>query len=165
MKIKAYVLTGLVALLGLSAGTEKASFTEGFRPGYLAPGIEYGESNRKVHFANRTGHYTLLNFWAAYDAVSRIRNMKLWFKMRELDSTRVTLYSISMDENFSVFEETLKTDKLETTNQWFVGQEKKSSLYKKYGLKNGFKNFLIDENGVIVETNITAEKLSELINK
>ncbi|MDR3268690.1 MAG: thioredoxin family protein [Tannerella sp.] len=163
MQIKTCVLFGLTAvLLFLSAGSEKASFTEGFRPGNRASRIEYGESNLSVDFSNRTGHYTLLNFWAAYDAVSRVHNMQLWRKISALDSTRITLFSISMDENFSVYAETLKADKLDTTNQFYAGRENKSSLYKKYGLKDGFKNFLIDDKGVIVAANVTAEELSNV---
>jgi hypothetical protein len=165
MKIKTCVFFGLATFVFLSSGTEKASLREGFQSGDLAPGIAFEEGDRMIDFSNRTGHYTLVNFWAAYDAVSRIHNMQLWHKMKELDSTRVTLFSISMDEKVSVYAETLKADKLETTNQLYAGQKQRSSLYKKYGLKDGFKNFLIDDKGVIVATNLSAEQLSGWVNR
>ncbi|MDR0845659.1 MAG: thioredoxin family protein [Tannerella sp.] len=160
MKSKTCLLTGVAIWLSLSAGTEKSNLTEGFRPGDLAPDITPENSRRAVDFTRRTGQYTLVNFWAAYDAVSRVRNMQFAQKTSGLDSTRITLFSVSMDEKESVFTETLKTDRLDATNQWYAGAQR-SSLYKKYGLKNGLKNFLIDDSGVIVATNITVEQLSQ----
>ena len=166
MKIRAFVLSGLAIALFLSAGTEKAGLTEGNRVGDLAPRIEFlGSSSEGIDFSNRFGHYTLVNFWAAYDADSRIRNMQLWSKINKLDSTRVDVYSISMDENASVFAETLKFDRLESTNQLHEGRGRSSSLYKRYGLKKGFRNFLVDDQGVIVAEDVSLEQLSKILNK
>ena len=163
MKFKACVLSGLVVLLFLSAGTEKVSLTEGYRPGDLAPGIKSAEDGHLIEFSN-SDCYTLVNFWAAYDATSRVRNMQLWNKMNELDSTLITFYSVSMDESQSVFEETLKVDKLATGNQLCDKKGRKSPVYKKYGLKNGFRNFLIDKKGVIIAIDITPDELVEKVN-
>lgn len=163
MKFKACVLSGLVVLLFLSAGTEKVSLTEGYRLGDLAPGIESAEDGRLIEFSN-SNSYTLVNFWATYDATSRVRNMQLWNKMNELDSALISFYSVSMDENQSVFEETLKADKLTARNQLYDKQGKASPVYKKYGLKDGFRNFLIDQKGVIIAIDITPDELLEKVN-
>ena len=71
MKVRAYVLIASVALLGMSAGSKKAKLTEGVNPGDLAPRIEFLGNDAKASFHNQLGRYTLLNFWAAYDAESR----------------------------------------------------------------------------------------------
>lgn len=163
MKLTTCVLSCLVALLFLSARTEKAAPTEGYRLGDLAPGIEYAENDEMIDFSN-SECYTLVNFWAAYDATSRVRNMQLWNKVNELDSTQLMFYSISMDENQSVFTETLKTDKLGTTNQLCYKEGKNSPVYKKYGLKNGFCNFLINKEGIIVAKDVTPDELLQKIN-
>jgi hypothetical protein len=39
-----------------------------------------------------------------------------------------------------------------------------SDLYQTYRLKRGFKNFLLDENGVIVAKDITVSELSSYLN-
>jgi hypothetical protein len=162
MEKKSCILIGLAAtlLVNLSLGTENASITEGHRPGDAAPGITSGNGQREVDFASHAGRYTLVNFWAAYDAASRIRNIRLCRRADSLDSTRIVLLSISMDENASVFAETLKTDGLKADRQWFAGPQR-DLLRKKYGLKNNrFGNFLIDDRGIIVATDLTPEQLS-----
>jgi len=164
MEFKTYILSGLVGFLFLSAGTEKSSLTEGYRLGDLAPRIEPEESDEIIDFSN-SKCYTLVNFWAAYDATSRIRNVQLWNQMSKLDSTQINLYSVSMDANESVFEETLKMDKLGKKNQFFDKKGKNSPVYKKYGLKNGFRNFLIDEGGVIIAIDVSPDELSRIVNK
>lgn len=163
MKLKACALSGLVVFLFLSAGTEKTSLTEGYRLGDKAPGIEPAGNSEMIDFSNSTS-YSLVNFWAAYDATSRVRNLQLWNKVNALDSTLINFYSVSMDEYQSVFEETLKTDKLDAKNHFLEKNGKKSPVYKNYGLKNGFRSFLIDQHGVIVAINITPEELSEKVS-
>lgn len=165
MNIRACVLFVSVVVLFLSAGTKKAGLTEGYRVGDLAPRIEYLENNSDIDFRNGSERYTLVNFWAAYDAESRLRNMQLWNKIKKMDSTKIAMYSVSLDENFSVYAETLKADRLESTNQLYDGRGKASSLYKKYGLKKGLRNFLVDDRGVIVGVNLSPEKLFRIINK
>ena len=39
-----------------------------------------------------------------------------------------------------------------------------SDLYQTYRLKRGFKNFLLDENGVIVAKDVTVSELSSYLN-
>ena len=138
MKIKASILSGVVATLFLSVGTERAGITEGFQIGDYAPEIilpEFG--GRAIDFREHAGQYTLVNFWAAYDAESRVRNIQLRNSVKELDSSLLAVHSISMDERKSVFEGTLKADGLEKTNQWNDRRGKSSALYKMYGLEKG----------------------------
>ena len=143
MKVRAYVLIASVALLGMSAGSKKAKLTEGVNPGDLAPRIEFLGNDAKASFHNQLGRYTLLNFWAAYDAESRARNVQL--------------------ANEVIFTETVKIDKLDLSTQFHEGLGKESELYKKYDLRKGFKNFLINDEGVIIAANVTPEKLTEIL--
>ncbi len=164
MKIKAFVLSVVAVVFFLSAGTDKASLTEGYRPGELAPRIETLGTPGDMVFSNDSGRYTLLHFWAAYDAHSRMQNVQLWNKLNQGDLL-ISMISVSMDEPKSVFVETVKTDKLEQTKQLHEWRGERSEVYKKYGLKNGLRNFLIDDKGVIVATNVTSGDLSKIINK
>ena len=163
MKVRAYVLIASVALLGMSAGSKKAKLTEGVNPGDLALRIEFLGNDAKASFHNQLGRYTLLNFWAAYDAESRARNVQLANEVNKFGPDKIAMCSISMDEKESIFTETVKIDKLDLSTQFHEGLGKESELYKKYDLRKGFKNFLINDEGVIIAANVTPEKLTEIL--
>ncbi|RHJ91412.1 thioredoxin family protein [Parabacteroides bouchesdurhonensis] len=165
MKIRTYVLIASVAFLGISAGSKQAKLTEGVNPGDLAPRIESLGNESNFNFQNHSGRYTLLNFWAAYDAESRVRNVLLSNEINKLGSDKIAMYSVSLDEKSSVFMETVKADKLDLSTQFHDELGKASEVYRKYNLKKGFKNFLIDDKGVIIAANVTPEKLTEVLKK
>lgn len=164
MKLKAYFLVASVVFLGIAAETKDAKLVEGVNPGDFAPRIKLEENDSFIHFQNQNGRYTLINFWAAYDAESRARNVKLWNEVNKLNASKakVAMYSISLDEKTSVFEETVKMDKLDGTAQLHEKLGNRSDVFKKYKLDKGMRNFLIDDKGVIVASNVTPEKLAEL---
>ncbi|MDR1724036.1 MAG: thioredoxin family protein [Tannerella sp.] len=165
MKIMAYALTVAVVMVFLSSGTGGASLREGNHPGDIAPRIELAKNDAGLSFPYGSGRYTLVLFWASYDAKSRMKNVRLWHRLKKGDLPEVEMVSVSMDKYKSVFEETIKADGLTATNQLYDGRGELSTSYRKYGLKKGFKNFLIDEKGVIVATDVTPEKIGEIINK
>ena len=165
MKVRAYVLIASVAILGMSAGSKDAKLTEGVNPGDLAPRIEFLGNSGNANFHNQSGRYTLLNFWAAYDAESRVRNVQLTNEVNKLGLDKISMCSISMDEKESIFTETVKIDKLDFTTQFHDRLGKKSEVYKKYHLQKGFKNFLIDDKGVIIAANVTPDRLTEVLEK
>ena len=105
MKVRAYVLFVAVALLAVSAGTKNAKPTVGINPGDFAPRIESLGTESNFSFQNHSGRYTLLNFWATYDAESRARNVQLWNEVNKLSSDKIAMYSISLDEKESIFTE------------------------------------------------------------
>ena len=165
MKIRTYVLSVFALTFFLYAGTDKAGLTEGYNQGDIAPGIESLKTDVDITFSNGSGSYTLLHFWAAYDAGSRMLNVQLWNRLNKSDLSQIKMISVSLDKPESIFAETVKADGLEATNQIHETLGKRSEVYKKYGLKKGLKNFLIDNKGVIVATNVTPENLSEIINR
>ncbi|MDR1981042.1 MAG: thioredoxin family protein [Tannerellaceae bacterium] len=158
MKVKAYVLLVTVLSLTISAATRDAGIAEGFSPGDLAPEIASLGKKNGIHFQNQSGSYTLLSFWAAYDAGSRANNVRLSKEVNKLSAGKIVMYSISLDEKRSVFAETVNIDRLETT-QLHEEQGKKSALYRQYNLKRGLRSFLIDDQGVIIATHVTPETL------
>ena len=165
MKVRAYVLLVAVALFAVSAGTKNAKPTVGLNPGDFAPRIESLGNETSFSFQNHSGRYTLLNFWAAYDAESRARNVQLWNEVNKLSSDKIAMYSVSLDEKESIFTETVKADKLNGTKQFREELGKKSELYGKFNLQKGLKNFLIDDKGVIIAANVTPDKLADILNR
>ncbi|MDR1556607.1 MAG: thioredoxin family protein [Tannerellaceae bacterium] len=161
MKVKTYVLAGTVVLLYISAASKDVK-SEGVFPGDLAPGIESLRNGRDFSFRNHSNRYTLLNFWATYDAESRARNIRLSNEVSKMSSDKIALCSVSMDESPFVFSETIRIDKLDEATQFHEAEGKNSKLYHRYNLKKGFSNFLINEKGVIVAKNITPDELAKV---
>ncbi|MDR1257734.1 MAG: thioredoxin family protein [Tannerellaceae bacterium] len=163
MKVKAYVLAGAVVLLYISAASKDVRY-RGITPGDLAPGIKYSGNGKDFVIPDHSNRYTLLNFWASYDANSRARNVRLANEVNKLDEDKIALCSVSFDESPSVFSGTVRIDKLNQATQFNEPGGKNSGLYRRYGLKKGFTNFLIDENGIIVAKDIDPKELAGLID-
>ncbi|MDR1936893.1 MAG: thioredoxin family protein [Tannerellaceae bacterium] len=161
MKGKTYVLVGATVLLYMSAASKDVS-SEGLSPGDLAPRIESLGNESMFNFRSHQNRYTLLNFWATYDAESRARNIRLSNEVRKSSSGKFALCSISLDESQSVFAETIRMDRLDQTTQYHEAEGKNSKLYRTYNLKKGFSNFLINEKGIIVAKNISPEELAKV---
>lgn len=111
------------------------------------------------------GNCVLVNFWASYDAPSRIRNIELSRALAKSDAqNQVEYVSVSFDEYESIFRETVRKDGIVGTNMVDTAGEK-SKLFWKYELKGGLTNYLLDENGMIIAKNISVAELSSYLNK
>lgn len=164
MKVEAYVLVGITALLSLSAVPKDVGPGEGFSPGDVAPGIKSLGNESDFNFSNHSGRYTLLNFWAAYDGESRARNIRFSNEISKLGSGKIALRSVSFDENKSIFSGTIRIDRLDGSTQFYAGRSGKSDLYGKYNLKKGFRNYLINDKGIIVAVNVNPDELVKMLN-
>ena len=128
--------------------------TEGLTIGDKAPTFTICGEKQLIDLKDLRGKYVLLSFWASYDAPSRVQNATLNHAIEQADN--VEMVSVSFDEFKSIFNETIKKDRISTSNS--------SDLFKTYRLNKGFKNFLLDENGVIVAKDITPSQLSSYLN-
>ena len=76
----------------------------------------------------------------------------------------VEMVSVSFDDYKSIFNETIKKDRITTSNCFVELSGNRSDIYKTYRLHKGFKNYLLDENGVIIAKDIEASELLSYIN-
>ncbi|MDR0413729.1 MAG: thioredoxin family protein [Dysgonamonadaceae bacterium] len=143
-----------IMLLCVGAGTTENKLTEGIQPGDLAP--EIGLQGVEL----QGNGYVLVQFWAAYDPQSRLENVIMHNVIAQSKMKNLRLISISLDENPSVFQGVIKADRLDKATQFNIADRTKSGLLGQHCLKNGFGNWLIGPNGVIVETNIRPDELS-----
>jgi peroxiredoxin len=168
MKYAKYFLIVGIALISLSSNTTRTSSlsSEGIYPGNLFPDIKNLEnvSGTKMDLSDLKGQKVLVNFWAAYDAPSHKDNV-LFANVIESKRYPVKMVSVSFDKNESVFEKTLAMDHVDTQYQFIAKSDVYSDLYNRYQLRQGFKNYLIDENGVIVAMNLSPNDLDQLLNK
>ena len=161
-----YVKWLFVVLLfsSLTSFVEKDKPTIGLSVGDLAPDISIRTNldGQQVNLRQLKGGYVLLNFWASYDAQSRMQNISLSNALR-VSGKDVKLVSISFDEYQSVFDETIRKDRISSPTCFVETDGEASSLFKTYRLNRGFKNYLLDSNGIIVAKDIPASELSSYL--
>lgn len=136
--------------------------TEGLTIGDKAPEFKICGEKQLVDLKDLRGKYVLLSFWASYDADSRMKNVTLSRAADKADN--VEMVSVSFDDYKSVFNETIKKDRITTPNCFVELSGNRSDIYKTYRLYKGFKNYLLDENGVIIAKDITASELPSYLN-
>ena len=151
----------LVIMSHTSSSTSKVS--EGISSGNLIPATTFADSlGHKFNLSNLAGKKVLLSFWATYDAHSHLE-MKRMVNAIEKQGYDIQVVAVSFDKSESVFEKTLELEGLENTLQFNAKGGKQSDVYKKYRLNDGFKSFLIDENGLIQKVNPSIQDLDKFI--
>lgn len=149
----------LVCFLIMGARTKEVKLTEGIQPGNLAPGINRQDIDLKGN------KFVLLQFWAAYNARSRMLNVQIHNVISQSGTEDIRLVSVSFDENEAVFKGVVKADRLNPATQFNDPQGKNSEIFKAYHLESGFGNCLIDSEGVIIAKNVSPKEISGYIGQ
>ena len=136
--------------------------TEGLTIGDKAPEFKICGEKQLVNLKDLRGKYVLLSFWASYDADSRMNNATLNHAISKADN--VEMVSVSFDSYKSIFNETIKKDRITTSHCFVETEGKDSEIYQTYRLNKGFKNYLLNEEGVIIAKNIDASQLAFYLN-
>ena len=155
-----FVVLITISFLSLSF-VGKDTPTEGLNIGDRAPEFKICGEKQLMNLKDLHGKYVLLSFWASYDAPSRTQNATLNYTVSQADN--VEMVSVSFDEYKSIFNETIKKDRITTSNCFVELNGNDSEVFKTYRLHKGFKNFLLDENGVIIAKNIQASQLTSYL--
>lgn len=153
------LITSLTSFVG------KDKPTGGLNIGDVAPAIKFRTTlnNQLLNLKDLKKKYVLVNFWATYDAKSRMTNVSLNNAIRKTFN-KVNFVSISFDEYQSIFKETVRKDRIVAPICYAETKGESSRLYKEYSLDRGFGNYLLDENGVIIAKDISASQLPSFIN-
>lgn len=163
MKYLSFCLISLITfvLSGGSVKTELPSF--GYHPGEKIPDIILTDSKgNSCNLHDFKGKKVVVNFWATYHARSRANNVQLYNYLQKNESD-VEFVSVAFDENRNVVERTLMLDKLESISQFYEMRGTGSEKYRGLRLDQGFRSYLLDENGVIIAMNITPENLKTIL--
>lgn len=167
MKYFMYFLLVAGVFIGLVSTTSKTTKpTEGIYPGDLFPEIENlkDEAGTTINFTDLKGQKVLVNFWASYDADSRMKNV-LMSNIIEQNDYPVKMISVSFDKNEKVFEKTIVADNMNQSWQCWADNDLQERLTKLYRLEKGFKSYLIDEDGKIVAMNLAGNDLNQYLEK
>ncbi len=167
--MKSYAKWILIAffMCALVSFVDKDKPTKGLNVGDSAPNFEIkilSEQDSTIDLTELKGRYVLLSFWASYDAQSRMQNVSLSNALR-LEDSKIKMVSVSFDQYKSIFDETIKKDQIVTPSCFVETKGEKSKLYDRYSLKSGFSNYLLDENGIIIAKNISADELSAYLQE
>lgn len=135
--------------------------TKGLTIGDKAPTFTICGEKQLIDLSELRGQYVLISFWASYDAPSRMKNATLNHAIQQND--KVNMVSVSFDEYKSIFEESIRKDCISTTHCFVETNGDQSDLFKTYRLQKGFKNYLLDPNGVIIAKDIQASELASYI--
>ncbi|WP_436414856.1 TlpA family protein disulfide reductase [Petrimonas sp.] len=163
MKYVNFCLAAITSLLLMSSSIKTEKTSTGYYPGERIPNIVLsGLEGQHLDLSEHKGKKVVLSFWAAYDAQSRASNVQLYNYLKE-NKADVTFLSVSFDENRNVFKRTALLDKIDLKSQFCDETGTDSNIYKEFQLRKGFKNYLIDENGVILAIDLSIEKLKNLI--
>ena len=156
MKYLKSMLLFVLVFFSMAYTTRDADAPEKIILGSIAPEIHLQHLSFK-------GKYSLVQFWAAYDAHSRMNNLLLSNKIAKMQREDVQMISISFDENRSVFEETIKTDQLDPSSQFNIPASKHADILRNYHLGKGFRNLLISPDGIIIAVNVSPEDLMRIL--
>ncbi len=164
--LKYFLGVGIILISLLSNTSRTSSLSEGIYPGNLLPDLKNleNESGTKINLSDLRGQKVLINFWAAYDARSHKDNVLLSHVI-EKENYPVKMLSVSFDKNESVYERTLAIDQIDVDYQFMAKRDVQPDLFKRYQLERGFKNYLLNENGVIVAMNLSPDDLDRLLNE
>lgn len=157
----------VLLICSLTSFVEKDQHAGGLQVGSKAPDIhlqpmDAGQSMQTL--SGKRGHKVLLSFWASYDAQSRLNNANLSYALNQVAPESVELVSLSLDTYLSICEETVRMDQIEYRHSYMELGGGESRVYKNYKLEDGFSNYLLDENGVIIAKNISVQDIPTYLN-
>lgn len=139
----------------------------GIKVGQKAPIFQVGDTiDGHFDLKAEKGKFVILNFWAGYDAQSRVSNVKIQSAIDKLEAhDNIRFVSVSFDMNENVYRESVRLDGLNESTHYYDKNGEKSQIFRDFRLQKGFGNYLINPKGVIIAKNFSPEKLTQLIRQ
>ena len=134
----------------------------GLKQGRIAPEVTLAETTLYAVDEAYEG-YTLLHFWASYDAPSRIANIRYSNAIEQQGDNKVRYIAVSYERNEALYGEIVKRDNLLPDTQYYDAAGEGSQLYSRYRLNKGFATYLIDADGKIVAHNPSTQTIEKIL--
>lgn len=136
----------------------------GLKIGNQAPEVVLSDTTLYEADVDAQG-YTLLHFWASYDAPSRIANIRYNDVIESLSSNNVRYVAVSLERNKELFQEIVRRDNVALSSQYYNEAGEKSDVFTRYRLSKGFATYLIDASGKIVAHNPDNDTLAKILGE
>lgn len=159
------VAVGAMALVATSAIVPSEDLYQAKAIGEQLPAVKITNerTTRDVQVAG--SEYTLVHFWAAYDAESRAENVAYSKYMATVAPTSGLSYqAVSLDVDADVYRQTLAFDGVEESKaQTLVEADKREQVIELCGQSQAFHSYLVDKAGKIVAVNPTTSELDKFV--
>lgn len=172
MRFKVISLFFIAGLIFLSTIHSSHEPSQGLEIGDKAPvistkllsGIDFNSDSLK-------GKMVLIDFWASYDAPSRINNFHKKMILENYGSKSfyksegLVIVSISLDRFKAPYLRSIERDELKGFTHICDFEGENSQWAKAFGIGNKMMSFLIDGDGRIVEKSTELDKIETTLNR
>ena len=164
MEMKKIWILGILLVLLLGSGMAYRKLeSKDLSIGSKMPNIELRNQEVTVNLKNLNGRYVLVDFWSAADGSSRLKSNQ--YNALELEQNdRIERVSVNFDRSESLFKEIVNRDGLNPSSQFHVNDRQAEKMLKRFGLKDGFKSYLIGPDGRIESVNPDPSYLTHRFN-
>lgn len=152
----------LTAALGPIKEHQKA--LDAIKEGNAAPAFSLADINgQNVSLESLKGKYVLVDFWASWCKPCREENPNVVKAYKAFQSKGFEVLSVSVDQDEAAWKEAVKADGL----LWAQVRDAENTVAKLYAIQQIPTTFLLDQNGVIIASNLRGAaleaKLAELM--
>ena len=160
MKKTVLIAALFVGLIVVAVGYSDSQYRTAI--GRIAPNLSIEQCDSILTLDKFKGDYVLLNFWSSTDAGSRTAANLYTSWMRSHPKSDLKFVSINFDESEGLFNEIVRNDSLETSQQIRVDGREAKAIIDNYGLEEGYGSLLIDPDGYIVAHNPDSAALASI---
>jgi len=147
---------------------EIAALPVGTTLGLRAPEIEMPNlEGETMQLSSLRGKLVLIDFWASWCNPCRMENphlVKVYDQFNESSFTKgegFEIFSVSLDRNEEAWREAVVKDRLDWPYQLGTSEGARTAAAQDYGIQMIPMNFLLDQHGVIIATNLRGEALDQ----
>lgn len=160
MKKTILILALFIGLLITSSGFNKTSLNTSI--GKQAPILAIDKIENVIDKSEKEGNYVLLSFWSTTDGASRmsVNNYNKW--MNNLRPENVDFVSVNFDKSERLFNEIVKRDGLDDSQQFNVCGNQAKQIIRDYHLDKGYGSILISPEGTIISHNPSYNELANI---